>query len=321
MTHRSGSRTARRLVAGSFLLLAAFAASSRAALAAAQGRVLDVLADYGAAGDGVTDDHAAIQAAILAAAPGDTVYFPPTAGGYRIASGSTLVVPARDLTLLGDGWTSGGAPTPANGGATGSFSGSRLLRTEPVPRGAMLQLAGDVVVDGLHLDGGLYGRYGVDPDAEGILCWGSGFGAQSDVTVRNCLIENFTTRALAVNGTDDGFVENCLFRRCDLGGAYLSRVRRWQLRSCAAVDIGDSPRPGSPYGNHYPFVVTADPGGASSEDALFLDCLVDHAPNWVGMLDHGTLRSWLTAAAWSTPAAESTTRPMSTTRSARTSTM
>lgn len=53
---------------------------------------------YGAKGDGVTDDTAAIQAAIAASAPGGTVYFP--AGTYVISSALTVSGSTR---LTGDG--------------------------------------------------------------------------------------------------------------------------------------------------------------------------------------------------------------------------
>ena len=57
---------------------------------------VDVVADFGAAGNGTTDDTAAIQAAIDSR---DRVYFPK--GQYRITS--TLVVSASGQTLFGDG--------------------------------------------------------------------------------------------------------------------------------------------------------------------------------------------------------------------------
>ncbi len=65
--------------------------------------------DYGATGDGATDDTAAINAAISAAAPsssptGYTVLLP--AGRYRVTS--TLTVPPG-LTLQGDGWNTPGS--------------------------------------------------------------------------------------------------------------------------------------------------------------------------------------------------------------------
>jgi polygalacturonase len=52
--------------------------------------------DYGAAGDGVANDTAEIQAALNAAADGDVVYFPP---GTYMASGLTLSTDG--VTLMG----------------------------------------------------------------------------------------------------------------------------------------------------------------------------------------------------------------------------
>jgi hypothetical protein len=78
------------------------------------------VADFGAAGDGSTDDTAAIARAIEAAAPsqaptGNTVYLP--AGRYRLSSG--LVVPPA-VALVGAGWN-----TP--GSQANVFAGSWLL--------------------------------------------------------------------------------------------------------------------------------------------------------------------------------------------------
>jgi Pectate lyase superfamily protein len=65
--------------------------------------------DYGAAGNGTSDDTAAIAQAIAAAAPpsaptGDTVFFP--AGKYRVTS--TLTVPPA-TALQGAGWNTPGS--------------------------------------------------------------------------------------------------------------------------------------------------------------------------------------------------------------------
>jgi Pectate lyase superfamily protein len=75
--------------------------------------------DYGATGDGRTDDTAALVAAVAAASPqaaptGDTVYLP--AGRYRVTSAVTL--PAA-TTLAGAGWN-----TP--GSQANTFAGSWL---------------------------------------------------------------------------------------------------------------------------------------------------------------------------------------------------
>jgi len=59
--------------------------------------------DYGALGDGVTDDTAAFQAAIDASEPRDTLYIPH--GEYQIFTGLTSDV--TNLSLIGDGrWAS-----------------------------------------------------------------------------------------------------------------------------------------------------------------------------------------------------------------------
>src|SRR5262252_9133509 len=58
---------------------------------------------YGAKGDGVTDDTAAIQAALNAIpANGGTVYFPT--GSYLISSRLTPTI--SGTTFMGDGWGS-----------------------------------------------------------------------------------------------------------------------------------------------------------------------------------------------------------------------
>jgi hypothetical protein len=76
--------------------------------------------DYGATGDGTTDDTAAIAGAIAAAAPssaptGNTVFFP--AGKYLVSS--SLAVPPA-LTLQGTGWN-----TP--GSQVNTFAGSWIF--------------------------------------------------------------------------------------------------------------------------------------------------------------------------------------------------
>jgi hypothetical protein len=69
------------------------------------GRVLDVKRDFHAVGDGVCDDTAAIQAAIVAAAAATdspTIYLP--AGTYRISR--SLVVNGSNYTIAGSGFYS-----------------------------------------------------------------------------------------------------------------------------------------------------------------------------------------------------------------------
>ena len=64
---------------------------------------------YGAKGNAAADDTAAVQAALDAAQPGDTVFFP--AGGYKIMQ--SLQLRKSGITLLGEGW--------------GNYGGSKIL--------------------------------------------------------------------------------------------------------------------------------------------------------------------------------------------------
>ena len=54
--------------------------------------------EFGAAGNGTTDDTAAIGAAIVALTPGGTLFFPR--GAYKTTGGFTISVPC---TIMGEG--------------------------------------------------------------------------------------------------------------------------------------------------------------------------------------------------------------------------
>jgi parallel beta-helix repeat protein len=68
-----------------------------------QSKLQDVVSvkDFGAVGDGVANDLAAIQAAITAAG-GKTLYFPPGTYLVNLPSGGALATPAANTTIAGD---------------------------------------------------------------------------------------------------------------------------------------------------------------------------------------------------------------------------
>lgn len=73
--------------------------------------------DFGAKGDGTTDDTAAIQAAIASARPGSTVYFPGTGPGawYKVSSSLSITVPnVRFLGQPRDGYAVSIRPAAPN---------------------------------------------------------------------------------------------------------------------------------------------------------------------------------------------------------------
>lgn len=81
--------------------------------------IVDVVADFGAVGNGVADDTAAIQSAITASA-GKTLFFP--AGTYRITSGLTASTSLR-LSL------DPGATIDYSGASAGTALGQRIAIT------------------------------------------------------------------------------------------------------------------------------------------------------------------------------------------------
>lgn len=93
--------------------------------------------DFGATGDGTTDDTAAIQAAITAQTNGGNVFFPP--GVYRITN--TLAVQKPGIRLIGSGRDDNHSFTPSypnfdNTGTTTSLlwkgaSGGTMISVEP----------------------------------------------------------------------------------------------------------------------------------------------------------------------------------------------
>jgi Pectate lyase superfamily protein len=152
--------------------------------------------DYGATGDGVTDDRVAVQAALTAGAGGD-VYFPD--GTYLLARGPgfwCVTVPA-DTSLRGQ--SRDGTVLKQAGGVAGSV---RLLEIDHP----------DVLVHRMTLDGNKTEQT-ADEHRAGIFASGAVRLVVSDVTARNFTGDGFYVYAGAndtswINVSSTGNVRN-----------------------------------------------------------------------------------------------------------------
>lgn len=165
--------------AGGSALVGFLAAGAGATARTAQDKLRERVSvkDYGAVGDGVTDDSAAFSAALSALGAGATLEFP--AGTYNIASATTLPnITAPGITLLGKG---------AKIQITGVTSGIlfHFLNVGGTVRG--LQFFGIVPTSGVGMN---------DPTYQGyqpiLFDFNNALAANvQGVTVQDCYFENF----------------------------------------------------------------------------------------------------------------------------------
>lgn len=222
--------------------------------------------DYGAVGNGVTDDAASIQAALDAVPPlGGTVFVP--SGDYRISA--SLVISKDGTTLTGEGATSVirlmdgvqvvGVIMP--NGYGGNLDPALTVTNVTVSR---------LTLDGNHNNPIDYSDPNHGPDYFGIFIrqathvtlsklivrnWGSdGISASNGntpidyLTIEDCLVSGCHR-----NGIHIGFATNCVIRRNHVGD---TPSQYWGPSSANAIDVeiegydyyGPAP--------HYPFVRT-----------------------------------------------------------------
>lgn len=196
------------------------------------GAVTNVL-DYGATGNGATDDYAAIQAAIDATPTGGQVVFPP--GEYQI-SDQLVISNKNSITLSGYG----GNSTPAIrwiGAADSTKAIIRIYRSSYCTVQNLL----------LHC-------LQANKPGYGVRITSGGAGVTQGNTIKNCTINYASLYGIYIGDTsntdqsvDLNTVENCFIDSCTVGaisihGANinLTRITRgsYAVGSLCAIEVG-----------------------------------------------------------------------------------
>lgn len=161
--------------------------------------------DFGAVGDGVADDTAAIKAALAAH---DNLYFPK--GTYLIDTVNDALVPTGKNSMY---WSGYGATIKAKNGATATGN-SRMLR---------LANCSNVVIEGLTFDGNRANRSSF---ASGSHCIQINDG--DNLVFRDLFVINSTYDGIYVRGTTPGtqstYSTNIVFDNVVVDNAYRNGV-------------------------------------------------------------------------------------------------
>ena len=200
--------------------------------------------DFGAVGDGVTDDTAAIQAAIdyasgLGGFQRKVVWFP--AGDYQI----TELTWATEVSLIGEDWRNtrltgtGGAGTKMIKAPSGSFGGAIQVLSgfSFIPDGVQVVNGIDLTdasnVNGCYFDK-LWFNNCDDCMTIGNTSGGKGFG---DIWIGDIVVEQSNNGLIMENG-DDLILGSLLGTRLDEFGVKFDTVKKSMLGPIRLVEAG-----------------------------------------------------------------------------------
>jgi hypothetical protein len=220
--------------------------------------------DFGAVGDGVADDTAAIQAAITAAA-NKALYFP---SGTYVATALTVSSPCR---LFGDG----------------------ILKKTTAVNAAFLTISSsDVVIDGIEFRGA---SFDATPATTVFLDTAiKAYGASSqnpyrDLLFNNLKINGFSGFAIDVRWCENVNVCGCELKYCGYAGILFDSVIQGVVAN-NAISFIDSGTAGDKYG----ISLSRDPtislvNAAPTTSVTVVGNVISDIPKWSGIDGHAPL--------------------------------
>lgn len=211
--------------------------------------------DYGATGDGSTDDTSAINDAITAAS-GDILLFPK--GDYKITS--TLTIPANTIVI---GY------------------GARLFNT--TTNIDFLEIDSGCKVYGIEIEGTGYAD--LDGSAgSGIKLEGEVGSNKTNVIIQDCYIHDLEGHsAVYIEDAENVWVSNCRLMNQAYSGVLIMSGINVHVDKCHIKEITSS------YINQYGVTISSWNAAENprSERCWVTDCLIEDVTGWEGIDTHG----------------------------------
>ena len=240
------------------LALAAADATAKASGKMSKGELVINVRDYGATGNGTTDDTAAIQSAITAASSGGVVYFP--SGTFKVVG---TVSVAKPLTLTGPGVL------------YKSSTGSALLdvsSSDVTLRGLTLQNIG---TSGTAVDG-TYAVYVHGPTYSSPL---------SDIVIENCRIIDWAHSGIWAVNVTRMLVRGNRIRNLMYAGVMLLSATDSSVTHNRVSDLVQKTPVVNTYGIAVSDVENTDAG--RSRNVIIANNIVKNVTQWEGIDTHG----------------------------------
>lgn len=220
--------------------------------------------DYGAVGDGVTDDTAAVNSCISQTGG---AYFP--SGTYLLSSLSL----SKAVTLKGE-----------------SRDSVRLIPTTSSTQLTFITITSskcsifDLTVDLLNTDntianGFINGRIAID-------CQGTSSSYISDITIRNCAVKNCGDIGIQLQWVQDSLLSDIYINRCGKFGFQILSSRRIKVHNPTIIDIFPGDGGNAPYLNAYGLAFTNYTNNAVCEDCEVVNGYAEDITSWEGFDTH-----------------------------------